>query len=209
MRRFERRWDTADGMDKEKEEEGDDWFLGEAKGMHDLEVWGGKKESNSQAHKPNSLGVGVFNISFRKVRRGRYVLRPMALAVGECETGRPKEKKKGRLKHYSTKVSGRKFRHEVVSRPIHRYPFESPLVRLAFDRVLISARSLSHEKLKPETLLHSLLRSNFLKLCRTLLLAQPRPSVLLCIPFWSELISPHPFTLILLYLFLTGVSSGF
>ena len=46
MRRLGRRcWDTANGMDNEKErkEEGDDWFLGEAKGMHDLEVLGVKK----------------------------------------------------------------------------------------------------------------------------------------------------------------------
>ena len=62
MRRLGRRcWDTADGMDneKEREEEGDDWFLGEAKGLHDLEVLGGKKRKkaiNSQARKKKSLG---------------------------------------------------------------------------------------------------------------------------------------------------------
>lgn len=119
MRRLGRRcWDTADGMDneKEREEEGDDWFLGEAKGMHDLEVLGGKKRKkaiNSQARKKKSLGgaAGFFyTFSFEKVRRGRYVhciLRPIGGWPPSVErvkkTGGPgkkeKRKKSGRLKH--------------------------------------------------------------------------------------------------------------
>ena len=42
MRELEWCWDTADGMDKE--EEGDSWFLGEAKGKHDWKAE--KKRSN-------------------------------------------------------------------------------------------------------------------------------------------------------------------
>lgn len=53
--------------EKEREEEGDDWFLGEAKWMHDLEVLGGKKRKkaiNSQARKKNPLGGCWFFLHF-------------------------------------------------------------------------------------------------------------------------------------------------
>lgn len=74
MRRLGRRcWDTADGMDneKEREEEGDDWFLGEAKGMHDLEVLGEKKERKQlivKLVKKNPLGglLGFFTLFLLK-----------------------------------------------------------------------------------------------------------------------------------------------
>lgn len=37
-------WDTADGIDKERDEEGNDGFLDEAKGKHDLENLEKKKQ---------------------------------------------------------------------------------------------------------------------------------------------------------------------
>lgn len=60
MKRLGGFWDAADGMDnKEREEEGNDGFLGEANGKHDLEAW--KKGSNIQELRRclmAGLGVG-------------------------------------------------------------------------------------------------------------------------------------------------------
>lgn len=140
MRRLESCWDTADGMDKEKEEEGDDWFLGEAKGMHDLEDWKKKKsiivKHTNKIHQ-NSLGAGCLTFFFflGKVRRGRYIcIEAMGLAVGELRDGRNrKEEKKGKAETLiitRPKCPVANLVTRLTCYSSDGYPFESPLVRL-------------------------------------------------------------------------------